>query len=67
MYVRMYMYVYMYVCTCMYVCMYYMYVCMYICKYVYHLLSGIGLGTVLTLHGTSFCPEIFRPNIVPTR
>ena len=36
-------------------------------SFTYHFFSGIGLGTVFTLHGTSALPDKFRPRIAPTR
>lgn len=33
----------------------------------YHFFSGMGRGTVLTLHGALGCPDTFLPNTVPTR
>lgn len=33
----------------------------------YHFFSGIGLGTVCTLQGTSACPIKLRPSIVPIK
>ena len=35
--------------------------------FAYHFFSGIGLGTVFTLQGTSALPDKFRPRIPPTR